>query len=251
MLKVHGTSSNNVFTLRYGGEGQGNHTPLPGAELRHRGSAIGFTKWNKEYLYDGGIMMEGKRKTSVYFVRHAQPEHTWEEDRTRPLTQEGLKDSKKVTEVLKNFKVDCYLSSPYKRSFDTICEIAEVHSTNIITDERFRERENGLEGNNFDMFQKRWRDFHFHEEGGESLHMVQQRNIEALMEVLNKHYGKNIVIGTHGTALSTILNYFEPSYCCNDFLRIIDYMPYIIRLDFEGSSCIGKEELLIVEKKFK
>lgn len=27
--------------------------------------------------------------TKVYFVRHAQPEHDWEEDRTRPLTEEG------------------------------------------------------------------------------------------------------------------------------------------------------------------
>ena len=30
--------------------------------------------------------------TRVYFVRHAQPEHEWEEDRTRPLTEEGKKD---------------------------------------------------------------------------------------------------------------------------------------------------------------
>ena len=29
----------------------------------------------------------------VYFVRHAQPEHDWKEDRTRPLTEEGKKDS--------------------------------------------------------------------------------------------------------------------------------------------------------------
>ncbi len=29
--------------------------------------------------------------TRVYFVRHAQPEHDWEEDRTRPLTKKGRK----------------------------------------------------------------------------------------------------------------------------------------------------------------
>ena len=28
--------------------------------------------------------------TKVYFVRHAQPEHNWEEDRTRPLTEQDL-----------------------------------------------------------------------------------------------------------------------------------------------------------------
>lgn len=196
-------------------------------------------------------MMESKRTTSVYFVRHAQPDHAWEEDRSRPLTPEGLENRRKVAEVLKNFKIDCYLSSPYKRSFDTIHESAEVHNLSILTDERFRERENGIMGNSFDMLHKRWSDFHFHEEGGESLHMVQERNVEALLEVLTDYNGQNIVIGTHGTALSTILNYFDPSYCCDDFLRMINYMPYIIRLDFEGINCIGKEELLIISKELK
>ncbi len=31
--------------------------------------------------------------TKIYFVRHAQPEHAWEDDRTRPLTDEGKADS--------------------------------------------------------------------------------------------------------------------------------------------------------------
>ena len=29
--------------------------------------------------------------TSVYFVRHAQPDISWEDDRTRPLTPTGYK----------------------------------------------------------------------------------------------------------------------------------------------------------------
>lgn len=188
--------------------------------------------------------------TRVYFVRHAQPIHTWEEDRTRPLTKEGLEDSKKVTELFSNISIDNYISSPYKRSFDTISESAKARHIDIHTDERLREREKGLEGNNFGMFHNRWNDFDFHEEGGESLHMVQRRNIEALLEILNDYNGKSIVIGTHGTALSTILNHFEPSFCCDDFVRIIDYMPYVIRLDFDGLNCIGKEELLIIDKEY-
>ena len=43
--------------------------------------------------------------TRVYFVRHAQPEHEWEEDRTRPLTEEGKKDSAIVLEFLKDKKI--------------------------------------------------------------------------------------------------------------------------------------------------
>ena len=189
--------------------------------------------------------------THIYFVRHAQPEHKWQDDRTRPLTEEGKLDRKKVTEFFQNIQIDCAYSSPYNRSLDTISEIAIMHGLKIITDERFRERQKGHDGNNFGNFQKRWSDFDFHEEGGESLSMVQVRNTEVVNEILCDHKDKNIIIGTHGTALSTILNYYEPTYNCDSFLRIIDYMPYIIRLDFNELKYTAKEELLIVEKEFK
>ena len=81
--------------------------------------------------------------------------------------------------------------------------------------------------------------------------MVQDRNIEALFEVLDNNKDKNIIWGTHGTALSTILNYFDNEYNADSFFRIINFMPYIIRLDFEDRRCIGKEEILIIEKEYK
>lgn len=189
--------------------------------------------------------------TTIYFVRHAQPDYNWEEDRTRPLTEEGLRDSERVYETLLNVHLDYAISSPYKRSVDTIRHTAESHNLEIATDERFCERKKGLNGNNFGMFRKRWEDFSYHENGGESLKEVQHRNINALFELLDNHPNEKIILGTHGTALSTILNYFDNSYNCDSFLRMIDYMPYIILLNFNGRECVEKEEILIVEKEFK
>ena len=63
--------------------------------------------------------------------------------------------------------------------------------------------------------------------------------------------GKKIVIGTHGTALSSILNYYDDRFGCEDFLRIIDWMPYILELDFEGTKLVDKYEHCHVEKEFK
>ncbi len=192
-----------------------------------------------------------KTRTKVYFVRHAQPEHAWKEDRTRPLTEEGKADSRIVLDFLKDKQIDRFYCSPYKRSLDTIAGTAAYYGKEIITDERLREREKGKNGNNHGMFQKRWADHNYHEEGGESIAMVQERNMEAFDEILKTNLGKNIVIGTHGTALSTILNYYDDSFGCEDFLRIIDWMPYVVEFDFEGTDLVTKTEHVYREKVFK
>ena len=189
--------------------------------------------------------------TKVYFVRHAQPEHMWEDDRTRPLTAEGKKDAEIVLDFLKNKEIDVFYSSPYKRSFDTIADAAAFFGKKIFTDERLREREKGMNGNCHGMFEKRWADHDYHEENGESINMVQKRNIAALTDILTENKGKKIVIGTHGTALSAILNFYYPNFGCKDFLRIIDWMPYIIELDFDGDKLLSIKEQCYIEKEFQ
>lgn len=189
--------------------------------------------------------------TRIYFVRHAEPEHSWEDDRTRPLTEAGKKDSKIVLDFLKDKKIDMFYCSPYKRSVDTILESASYFEKEIITDERLREREKGPDGNTHGMFEKRWFDYNFHEDGGESISMVQKRNIEVLNMILENSKDTNIVIGTHGTALSSILNYYDSEFGCKDFLRIIDWMPYIIELDFEEKELVAKKDQCYIEKEFK
>lgn len=75
--------------------------------------------------------------THVYFVRHAQSDKSWSDDRTRPLTELGWSDRKKVSEVLAKVQIDHFYSSPYKRSVDTISDCAGFLNMEIRTDERF------------------------------------------------------------------------------------------------------------------
>jgi 2,3-bisphosphoglycerate-dependent phosphoglycerate mutase len=150
--------------------------------------------------------------TTLYFVRDCKPDGKIQDDRNRPLTEEGLEDSNKVAEILKDKKIDVFISSPYKRSHDSIKKAAHSYGMTIQTDERLRERKAGKDSNNHEMFKKRWADFAFAEEDGESIGAVQKRNIEALNEILEKYDGKNIVIGTHGTALSSIINYYDKTF---------------------------------------
>ena len=189
--------------------------------------------------------------TTIYFVRHCKPDSTVYDDRNRPLTEEGLADSQRVLEVLKDKNIDIFISSPYKRSYDSIKKTADFYGKSIITDERLRERKAGKNGNNHEMFQKRWADFTFAEDDGESIGSVQKRNIEALNEILEKYENKIIVIGTHGTALSSILNYFDSSFNADSFMKIIDLMPYIVKLEFDGKKNISKEDVFSIWKEYK
>lgn len=78
--------------------------------------------------------------------------------------------------------------------------------------------------------------------------MVQDRNVTALKKILQKNDGRNVVIGTHGTALSSISNHYDSGFNCDSFLCILDWMPYIIELDFENGTCTDKIEHLHIKK---
>ncbi len=189
--------------------------------------------------------------TQLYFVRHAQPDYRQGNNSTYGLSEEGMTDRLEAARVLENVRFDAAVSSPYRRSLLTIAPIVERQCLTLSTDFRLRERDNpGGGSNSHEMFRKRWNDFEFHEEGGECLRSVQERNIAAVNDMLRQYRDKIILVGTHGTALATIINYYEPSFLCDGFLRIIDYMPYVLRFDFDNETYLSREELCYVEKAF-
>ena len=156
-----------------------------------------------------------------------------------------------ILQVLREVHFDAAVSSPYRRSIDTIQPIIDRQHLTFTTDSRLRERDNnGGTSNSHEMFRKRWADFTFHEEGGESLASTMERNVAALHDILAAYPDKTVLVGTHGTALSTIIHYFEPSFGYEAFMRIIDFMPYVLRMDFEGTALVGREELFYIHKEF-
>lgn len=189
--------------------------------------------------------------TTIYFIRHAEPDYTNHNDRERPLTQKGKEDSKLVTQYLCDKNIDIVLSSPYVRAVDTVKDFAESFGYPILTVEDFRERKvDSIWIEDFYKFSKmQWDDFEYKLSDGESLREVQDRNINALMEVLKEYTGKNIVIGSHGTALSTIINYFEPTYSFDDFQRIRNIMPWIVKMSFQGDTLIHIEKIDVFNLK--
>lgn len=179
--------------------------------------------------------------TKVYFVRHAEPNYNNHNDALRELSAKGMEDRKLVTEFLVDKHIEVVLSSPYKRAVDTIKDFADRMGLeiNIIYDFRERKVESGWIEDFTSFTKMQWNDFTYKLSDGECLQEVQERNISALQQVLNKYAGKNIAVGSHGTALSTIINYFDRSFGYNDFEKIKNVMPWIVEFVFdENTKCI-------------
>jgi len=188
--------------------------------------------------------------TTVYFVRHAEPNYENHNDRLRELSSKGLKDRELVTNFLNDKHIDIVLSSPYKRAFDTVRHFAKKIGVSISEVEEFKERKIGDEWiEDFNGFSKKqWEDFTYKLPDGESLEEVQNRNIVALDRVLEKYKNKNIVVGSHGTALSTIINYYDKNFRYSDFNEIRKLMPWIVEFTFDYKTLIGIKKYNLFKK---
>lgn len=190
--------------------------------------------------------------TTVYFIRHAESDYSVRDGRVRPLTEKGLIDRKLVTEFLQDKNIDIVLSSPFKRAIDTIADFAKKNGFEIQTVEDFCERksDSDLTRKHEDFFgflEKQWTDFNYTFSDGECLREVQERNISALNKALTEYAGKNIVIGTHGMALSTIINFYDNTYGFEDFMKMVDIMPWVVKISFDEKNCVKIEKINLFE----
>ncbi|MBQ7863154.1 MAG: histidine phosphatase family protein [Lachnospiraceae bacterium] len=187
--------------------------------------------------------------TTVYFVRHAQPNYENHDDMLRELTAKGLEDRKLVTKFLEDKNVDVVLSSPFHRSIDTVRHFADSQGLEIGIIDDFRERRiDSVWIEDFNGFcKKQWEDFTYKLSDGECLAEVQERNISVLNQVLKEYAGKTIVVGSHGTALSTIVNYYDNSFGYAEFEKIRRLMPWIVEFTFDGHSCVEIKQYNLFE----
>ena len=63
------------------------------------------------------------------------------------------------------------------------------------------------------------------------------------MKLVQLHPEANCVIGSHGTALSTLINHFNPHFGFEDFSKIKGLMPWIVKMSFENQISIKIESI--------
>jgi len=183
--------------------------------------------------------------TTVYFIRHAQSDTNIREDAARPLAPTGFAARLLVLDFLSDKKIDAIFSSPYKRAVDTVSLFAESRDLQIQTVYDLRERKaDSVWIEDFIAFaEKQWADFSYKRSDGESLAEVQDRNMAALNDIIENNHGKNIVIATHGTALSTIINYYDKTFRFEDFMAMAGKMPWAVKMTFDENCCVEIEKV--------
>jgi len=182
--------------------------------------------------------------TIFYFIRHCEPLRVGD-DRTYPLSEKGMRDRVLVTEFLMGKRIEAVLSSPFKRAYDTVSEFAEFAGLDIEVVEDFRER--AISDYWVDDFKaymaNQWNDFNFKLPGGECFAEVQARKVAAFKEILERNEDKNIAVGTHGTALSLLINYYDNSYGLAESYEMISKMPWAVKMEFDVLECARIEKI--------
>ncbi|MBJ8326321.1 histidine phosphatase family protein [Streptococcus pacificus] len=179
--------------------------------------------------------------TTIYLVRHAQPNYENHNDCDRELTTKGLQDSQLISVFLKDKAIHSIYSSPYRRSIETIESFSKERQLSTTIDNLFRERKiDDVWIEDFNQFaQKQWLDFNYKLTNGESLNDVKHRMVNAINNVLDKEKGNNVVVGSHGTAISTLIHHYSKSFNYHHFEEIKTLMPFIAEFIFKDKTCLS------------
>ncbi|MDR2590970.1 MAG: histidine phosphatase family protein [Oscillospiraceae bacterium] len=184
--------------------------------------------------------------TTIYLIRHADPDYNVLDSEIRPLTKKGYTDRKKITSFFVDKEVDVVFSSHYKRSIDTIHDFAKQYDYEINIDERFCERIRNTVGYLPDsmfkhLMKKLWNDFNYKNDNEESLYDLQKRGIRAINDILRKYKNQKIIIGMHLIIISVIIKKYNPQYSFDDLWKLKDEMPFIVKLLFNDYNCVSIE----------
>ena len=178
--------------------------------------------------------------TVVYLVRHAESDKSRGDERTRGLSQRGMQDRELVTQYLADKQIHAAFSSPYRRAVETIAPFAGMRGLCVHSVEDLREwHRRGDHSVDFGEFCRRhWADPDYRYADGESLGQVERRNVAVLEGILHDFEGQNVIVGTHGMAMSTLLHHYDPHFGYDAFVRLLPLMPLIVKMTFEETRCI-------------
>ncbi len=157
--------------------------------------------------------------TEVYLIRHSEKYRNFNNiinDDSFQLFNEkiilsinGEMLANKLANMEEMSNIDVVFASNYVRSIGTAKYIAYRNKIDVNIDKNFGERIygiNSIDGIMDDFNVKQWNDIDYKLPNGESRRDVTNRMYNALIRVINDYKNKRIVIVSHGTAISFLLD---------------------------------------------
>jgi 2,3-bisphosphoglycerate-dependent phosphoglycerate mutase len=177
---------------------------------------------------------------TVLLVRHAEPVKPGTvgfDEFTRPLTENGLRDARRLCEMHASVRIDAAYSSPYLRARRTIEPLARRRKIEIATIDDLRERVLSLgELPDWQSHLKRsWADFDYALPGGESGRVAQARVMRVLDTIAMRHADGVVIVASHGNLIALALHAIMPEAVDYAFWEAIP-MPAVFTLAREGRS---------------
>ena len=157
--------------------------------------------------------------TTVYLLRHAESQSSPEMDEPDwPLTERGRQQALDIVPQLAELGIDAIYSSPFPRAIDTVRPFADQQGLPIRVRHDLRERKltDGWLPDLRSAIAKTWEDFQFAFPDGESSAGCQLRVVAAVTDIVGKHPGETLLVSSHGSALSLLLNQIDRSYGFNE-----------------------------------
>ena len=153
----------------------------------------------------------------LILVRHGQTDlntkRVYQGKRTdEDLNETGISQAQKTANFLKEFNFDLIISSPLKRAIRTAQEINKFHNKEILILDEITERDFGdFEGVSYDNvdYPKVREENKYEQFNVERPERFQERVQNFLDNIHQEHYGKTILIVSHGGTLKMLLSILQ------------------------------------------
>lgn len=210
-------------------------------------------------------------KKTIYISRHSEPfrkllgEYNVDEieqirNEKNPLSVIGERKASILSKQPCLQNIEKIYSSHYVRTMATAKYIAENNNIKLNVDSRLGERKFGVNSmselpENF--FEEQFRNWDYKLSNGECLNEVSKRFNDFIDEILNNVSENNIMIVSHGTAISTMLK----RYCdvkLNEDTKLVEIYfgnklifdgnwncPELFKLEFENNNLLNIENINI------
>jgi 2,3-bisphosphoglycerate-dependent phosphoglycerate mutase len=152
-----------------------------------------------------------REPTEIVLVRHAASVPLTvdgPDERTRPLTPDGLRQADELVVVLTGLRPAAVWSSPYRRAIQTVQPAAAALGLPVQTHEQLREWDDGLAYTDDwqPHYAESWANPSFARPGGESLDQLRSRAVGIVRALAHQHRGRTVLAAAHGTFISQALS---------------------------------------------